>query len=645
MTGEIWKRSKKVLAYALALMMVAGVVQTVAPVRATEGTGETEIATAADTTNTTDAVADTFTWTPTVSYNNGSVTITVSDNQADDGIQWWYRIYKDNSPIIDPLWINPDELTDSKPLNLNRDISEDGKYTVMAWATKDEKSSTPVSCTFDYTAPADALVVEKIEWSSTPGTVEWTLSGNNTSDVLEYDIWLVKYYGENVVWVDYNSVTSNNVTTTYDWSKWITDIKASYKASVKAISKNIALKRSSEEVVTTDIYKPSETVNNVKTGIAGALWNAVSNNDIANTISSNNTATNEAAKIVQALKDVSANSSTSGIANSTVATAVETALKAQDKNGLKLAMQNDLKMVELVEVVEQMKGGLATAEVSANDTDAKEIFGVSANDVKIKVVGAKLNNATKLTLEKSATQMNNGLYISEEYSSENAVALDIKLDTSGGSALAIPVSVTVPVPKNINKSRLVILHMKNNNEVEETLTPIQNSDGTVTFTVSHFSTFVFTEKTTSGGSSGGGGRQDDTVEALITVAAAGATVKTKDITTLSNSTMKALLKRGDVTLVMEYTYKGVDYVVTIPAGKAVDNDIPWYGPLYLAGMYGNGTGADKADKTADTVYVVKRGDTMSKIAKMSGMSLAELAKKNPQIKNLNRIRVGQSINR
>ena len=80
------------------------------------------------------------------------------------------------------------------------------------------------------------------------------------------------------------------------------------------------------------------------------------------------------------------------------------------------------------------------------------------------------------------------------------------------------------------------------------------------------------------------------------------------------------------------------------AGAAEDNDIPWYGPLYLAGKYGNGVNTDKAAGAGKT-YVVKNGDTMSKIAKMSGMSLAELAAKNPQIKDLNRIKIGQSINR
>ena len=50
--------------------------------------------------------------------------------------------------------------------------------------------------------------------------------------------------------------------------------------------------------------------------------------------------------------------------------------------------------------------------------------------------------------------------------------------------------------------------------------------------------------------------------------------------------MKALYKKQTVTLELEYTFEGKEYTVTIPAGKAEDNDIEWYGPLYLQMRYG-----------------------------------------------------------
>lgn len=134
--------------------------------------------------------------------------------------------------------------------------------------------------------------------------------------------------------------------------------------------------------------------------------------------------------------------------------------------------------------------------------------------------------------------------------------------------------------------------------------------------------------------------QEDLAE-LIENAHSGDTIRMKGVTALSNGTMKELLKKGDVTLVMEYTYEGVDYVITIPAGAAENNDIAWYGPLYLAGRYGNGVAAKRAN---GSTYTVQSGDTMGRIAQASGMTLEQLAAKNPQVTNINFITVGQKIN-
>ncbi|MDE5892894.1 MAG: LysM domain-containing protein [Acetatifactor sp.] len=130
----------------------------------------------------------------------------------------------------------------------------------------------------------------------------------------------------------------------------------------------------------------------------------------------------------------------------------------------------------------------------------------------------------------------------------------------------------------------------------------------------------------------------------IKTAEAGSTVvMDKGTTTLSNSIMKELLKKGDVSLKLEFTYNEQEYVIVIPAGAALDNDIPWYGPLYLAQQYGNSAG--NAASEAGGVYEVKRGDTLSKIAAANNMTLKQLLTKNPQIKDANKIVVGEKINR
>lgn len=133
----------------------------------------------------------------------------------------------------------------------------------------------------------------------------------------------------------------------------------------------------------------------------------------------------------------------------------------------------------------------------------------------------------------------------------------------------------------------------------------------------------------------------------ITEAQPGATiVMDKGVTALSNSVMKELLEKKDVSLRMEFTYQDKEYVIVIPAGAAIDSDIPWYGPLYLAQQYGNraGTNTSAASGTG-TAYEVQSGDSLSRIAAANNMTLKQLLAKNPQIKDPDKIAVGQKINR
>lgn len=130
----------------------------------------------------------------------------------------------------------------------------------------------------------------------------------------------------------------------------------------------------------------------------------------------------------------------------------------------------------------------------------------------------------------------------------------------------------------------------------------------------------------------------------IKTAEAGSTIVMEDgTTTLSNAVMKELLKKGDVALKLAFTYNEEEYVIEIPAGAALDNDIPWYGPLYLAQQFGNS--AETAATEEDGIYEVQRGDTLSKIAAANNMTLKQLLEMNPQIKDANKIIVGQKIYR
>lgn len=152
------------------------------------------------------------------------------------------------------------------------------------------------------------------------------------------------------------------------------------------------------------------------------------------------------------------------------------------------------------------------------------------------------------------------------------------------------------------------------------------------------------ESISSGSSEPAWSDYEDKVTGQIKAAEAGSTVVMNEgVNTLSGAMMRQLLEKGDVSLRMEFTYDGKDYVIIIPAGEALDSDIPWYGPLYLAAHYGNSL--DNAAPAAENIYEVKSGDSLSKIASRCNMTLKELLAKNPQIKDPNKIRTGQKINR
>ena len=307
---------------------------------------------------------------------------------------------------------------------------------------------------------------------------------------------------------------------------------------------------------------------------------------------------------------------------------------------------------------------------------------------KVSVVGAAFNAAQgqAVNLQMDVTPEANRVPTFSGY--RKNVQLDIRLvsDSAEVHTLSMPVSVTMPIPQGINASQLVILHYHADGTTERTAFHV-NGDGTITFTVKSFSTFVFAEQGASDpepedptpdapavddptpdvpenptpdtpavndpasdtpASPSNQGRSGEwwleSLVAQITAAAPGSTVKVtkeQDINALSGNIMQRLVKRGDVSLEMEYTYQGTDYHIFIPAGKAPDDDIPWYGPLYLA-AYFSADGAAGTDAAAGTI-VVQKGDTLSEIARRYHTTLAHLAAANPQIKDLNRIVPGQII--
>ncbi len=108
------------------------------------------------------------------------------------------------------------------------------------------------------------------------------------------------------------------------------------------------------------------------------------------------------------------------------------------------------------------------------------------------------------------------------------------------------------------------------------------------------------------------------------------------------SVLKTLKNCPGVTLDFRCTYKGEELHFVLKGGEklVINENIPWYGPLFLKSVYGV-AGEEKQANTE--VYVIRRGDSLYRIARRLGISITELLKKNPQVKNPNRIWVGQVL--
>ena len=107
---------------------------------------------------------------------------------------------------------------------------------------------------------------------------------------------------------------------------------------------------------------------------------------------------------------------------------------------------------------------------------------------------------------------------------------------------------------------------------------------------------------------------------------------------LSYDMMKYLQEHPSITLIYHVLYEGLDFVVEVSGDKIdINPEIPWYGPLWF-NAYKNGSFARKGSRK----YIVKKGDTLGAISKITGISVAKMVKNNG-IKNPNLIYVNQII--
>jgi uncharacterized repeat protein (TIGR02543 family) len=132
------------------------------------------------------------------------------------------------------------------------------------------------------------------------------------------------------------------------------------------------------------------------------------------------------------------------------------------------------------------------------ETALNSVLGDNVNTNNVSVSGAGLNAAPGQTakVEFEATSEENKMPISDEFT--NAMQMDITLKVGDNKSslntveeLVAPITIVLPLPRNIKKSVLYVLHFYADGTYELIKPKLVNN--TMVITVSHFSTFAFVE--------------------------------------------------------------------------------------------------------------------------------------------------------
>ena len=358
-------------------------------------------------------------------------------------------------------------------------ISESGEYLFKYFIVKNGVVTTKVNTViYNYTKPTaklDPVNISTVKWEK--GIL--TIPAVDENSQLMGKMINTRIYGSNDKerWFQRagKGRSFDNQGIEIDFNNDMKDDYKYYKVGISVQSNDIDTCLSSDEVFT-DIYdttSSSEEVNNtLKDVLAQAGVDSVDKAD-ADTL---NKIYNEADEIKKA----------------EIAKALRDGLKETDTATLRTAMQTNSDTRATVEAIEKMSGITVTNDVSE---DVKAYI----DTANIKVLGAALNAddgvsnvGLKITKEADVATLDS------KY--KNAIPLGITLTnvSTAASGLAVPVTITIPVPRGIDISKLVILHMNADGTVNENFS---NGNGysydlnsrTITFTVTHFSTFIFAE--------------------------------------------------------------------------------------------------------------------------------------------------------
>lgn len=340
-------------------------------------------------------------------------------------------------------------------------LGESGTYRYsVSWTVDGTSWKSELCPEFVYTRPDKALdVPQNLHWKEgAEGTLEW----NPVDGVSSYRVCILK--PDNQEWtVDVWEKTS------VDLSEIFTDADFTYRIVVHAREDSRA------DILDSDF---SEEI----------TYHAGDNNDKV---------TESITKVMDSLGEnpsaeqiISAKTEIAGAYNS-------------NKAALQIAMQTSKETREQIEKLDKLYADANHVDIEPAEV-AEEI---EVDSSKISMTGAVLNatpnSAVKLTLSKPTID-NDSVEKDKTYWENNYKnVIQISIDINGiqnTNDLEIPITITMPVPKGIDANKLYVIHL-GAERYRDIIEPSRiNEDGTVSFTVKHFSEFVFAEKKTTNNS-------------------------------------------------------------------------------------------------------------------------------------------------
>ena len=259
----------------------------------------------------------------------------------------------------------------------------------------------------------------------------------------------------------------------YDFSRFFYDGNE-YRVGVQTLSNEIETYAHSEYVYS-DIYNPATASEDVIENIADVLGKlGVDSIEKVN------------ADSLQEIYDKATEEEKANIVSAT-----KGALEDLAVNELKVSMQVDADVRNLVSTIEQLSGASVEIDVDENIQNMIEKESIS-------LIGAGLNAQDPSEPVQVKISSSDVVFDSIRY--KNAIPLEISLDgvKVTEETLAIPVMVSMKIPEGINMEKVVVLHHRADGSLDEKIH--QDSlykdyaNREIRFTVTHFSPFVIAEE-------------------------------------------------------------------------------------------------------------------------------------------------------